>query len=245
MFKTVVVIPTYNERENVQTLVGWLLKAFDDKVMSGDVVIVDDNSPDGTAERVRSHIEYRQRVFLVSRPAKMGIGSAYAEGYAWSIANLSPDCILQMDADLSHPPELVTSLAEAIYEGYDVAIGSRYVPGGGTRSWSFTRRLVSKGANALIRALLRSGLHDNTSGYRAMKTGVVRAILEYDIKSRGYGYNVETIYLYKRLKLRVKEVPFVYGSREKGRTKLSKIEILRFFFATLRLALFGMKKINP
>ncbi|MBI2126890.1 MAG: polyprenol monophosphomannose synthase [Thaumarchaeota archaeon] len=243
-FRTVVVIPTYNERENIERLVNGLLEAFDSKSMESSVIIVDDNSPDGTAEAVRALEDFQKRVFLVVRPAKMGLGSAYAEGYRQAIKSLSPDCIIQMDADLSHPPELATELAKAVEEGFDVAIGSRYVRGGGTRAWSLGRRLTSKGANLLIRTLLRTGLHDNTSGYRAMKIEVVQSILEHDLRSRGYGYNVETIYLYHKLKLRVRELALMYGSREKGQTKLSLFEIIRFFGTTVRLWLRGMRRIS-
>ncbi len=238
-----VAIPTYNERDNVDGLVSGLLRAFRQEGIDGNIVIVDDNSPDGTADAVREVEDFGKKVFLIVRPGKMGLGSAYAEGYKYSLQNLSPNCIVQMDADLSHPPELVTKLAKAVEEGFDVAIGSRYVEGGGTRSWSFTRRLVSKGANAMIRMLLGTGLRDNTSGYRAMKSEVVRVILEYEIRSRGYGYNAETIYLFAKLKMRVKEIPFVYESREKGQTKLSFIEIIKFFLATLRLWLFGVRRV--
>lgn len=229
----------------MEKLVNGLLKAFEKEQMAGNVVIIDDNSPDGTADAVRSLREFEKKAFLIARPGKMGLGSAYEEGYRYSLQSLKPDCIMQMDADLSHPPELVTELAGAVEEGFDVAIGSRYVEGGGTKSWSFIRRLVSKGANALIRTLLKTGLRDNTSGYRAMKSGVVRAILEYDIKSRGYGYNAETVYIFTKLKLRIKEIPLVYESREKGKTKLSFIEIVKFFFATVRLYIFGLKIVAP
>ena len=224
-------------------LVNGLLRAFKQEGMDGNIVIVDDNSPDGTADAVRTLKDFGKKAFLIVRPGKMGLGSAYVEGYKYSLQTLSPDCIIQMDADLSHPPELVTKLAKTIEEGFDVAIGSRYVEGGGTKSWSLTRRLVSKGANAMIRMLLGTGLHDNTSGYRAMKSEVVKAILEYEIRSRGYGYNAETIYLFAKLKLRVKEIPFIFENREKGQTKLSFVEIVKFFFATLRLWLFGLKHI--
>jgi len=241
--------------------------------MDGNVVIVDDSSPDGTTDAVRVLKDFEKKVFLVVRPCKMGLGSAYAEGYKYSLQNLSPNCIIQMDADLSHPPKLVTKLAKAVEEGFDVSIGSRYVEGGGTKSWSFIRRLVSKGANVMVRILLGTRLQDNTSGYRAMKPDVVKAILEYEMRSKGYGYNAETIYLFAKLKLRVKaileyemrskgygynaetiylfaklklrvkEIPFIYETRQKGKTKLSFIEIVKFFFATLRLWLFGLKRI--
>jgi dolichol-phosphate mannosyltransferase len=227
----------------VDKLVNGLLRAFKQEGMDGNVVIVDDSSPDGTVDAVKALKNFDKKVFLIVRPGKMGLGSAYAEGYKYSLQNLSPDCVIQMDADLSHPPELVTKLAKAVEEGFDTAIGSRYVEGGGTKSWSFTRRLVSKGANVMIRMLLGTKLKDNTSGYRAMKPEVVKAILEYEIRSRGYGYNAETIYLFTKLKLRVKEIPFVYETREKGQTKLSFIEIVKFFFATLRLWLFGLRRV--
>lgn len=243
-FRTVVVIPTYNERENIERLVSGLLAAFDSRSMDCSIIIVDDNSPDGTADAVKALKDFQKRVFLVVRPAKMGLGSAYAEGYRQAIKTLFPDCIIQMDADLSHPPELATELAKTVEEGFDVAIGSRYVRGGGTRSWSLGRRLTSRGANLLIRTLLRTGLHDNTSGYRAMKTEVVLSILEHDLRATGYGYNAETIYLYHKLKLRVKELPLMYESREKGQTKLSLLEIIRFFGTVVRLWLRGTRRIS-
>ena len=242
-FRTVIIIPTYDERENIERLVNGLLEAFDSKSMNCNIVIVDDNSPDGTANAVRALRDFQKSVFLVVRPAKMGLGSAYEEGYRQAIKSLSPDCIIQMDADLSHPPKLAPDLAKAVEEGFDIAMGSRYTKGGGTRAWSLGRRLTSMGANLLIRTLLRTGLHDNTSGYRAMRVEVVKAILEHDLRSRGYGYNVETIYIYHKLKMRVKEIPLVYESREKGKTKLSMLEIFRFFGVTVRLWLFGIRRI--
>ena len=147
-----------------------------------------------------------------------------------------------MDSDLSHPPEITIQLVDSINEGFDVAIASRYVDKGGVSSWPLHRKIISFVANMLVRVFLGSKLHDNTTGYRGFNSTTIDLLIHYDVKSNGFSYLIESVYLFHKKKLRIKEIPFVFQERSLGKTKLSSFEILRFLLSIFHLLIYGIKE---
>ena len=213
--KSVVVIPTYCEAANVTAVLDGVLAACD-----SDVLVVDDNSPDGTAVRVRSHPQYRHRVHLLSRPGKAGLGAAYRAGFTWAL-EAGYDAVVQMDADLSHPPERLPALLAAL-DNADVAIGSRYVRGGAVRDWPWSRRLISWAGNVYVRLVLGLPVHDATAGYKAFRREAMDRIGVLDSVSNGYCFQIENTWRACRAGLRVTEVPITFSDRGLGESKMSK-----------------------
>ena len=236
-----IIIPTYNEKENIVTLTNKLTEIFKNSVHDLKIIVVDDNSPDGTSSVVKKLDSFEQTIFLITRPEKLGLGSAYQAGYDWCKNNNS-ECIIQMDSDLSHPPEITINLVDSIGEGYDVAIASRYVDNGGVSSWPIHRKIISFIANMLVRVFLGSKLHDNTTGYRAFNSDTIELLIKYDVKSNGFSYLIESIYLFHKKKLKIKEIPFIFQERSIGKTKLSSFEILRFLLSIFHLLIYGIKE---
>ena len=236
-----IIIPTYNEKENIVTLTNKLTEIFKNSVHDLKIIVVDDNSPDGTSSVVKKLDSFEQTIFLITRPEKLGLGSAYQAGYDWCKNNNS-ECIIQMDSDLSHPPEITINLVDSIGEGYDVAIASRYVDNGGVSSWPIHRKIISFIANMLVRVFLGSKLHDNTTGYRAFNSDTIELLIKYDVKSNGFSYLIESIYLFHKKKLKIKEIPFIFQERSMGKTKLSSFEILRFLLSIFHLLIYGIKE---
>lgn len=230
-----ILVPTYNERDNISLLLGEVFKNLSNRNHDPHIVVIDDSSPDGTGDLVKKIAEANDHVHLLSRAGKLGLGSAYIDGFRWSLSNLSPDIFIQMDADLSHSPSYLPNLAEGVLEGYDVIIGSRYVKGGGSTSWSWHRRIISYGANLLVRLMLGIKEEDATSGFRALSKRAVKFLLKFTLSSRGYSYQIESLFLYSELGLPIKEVPIIFRGRKKGRAKLSISEILSFIFLLIRL----------
>ncbi|MCA1727054.1 MAG: apolipoprotein N-acyltransferase [Actinobacteria bacterium] len=211
-----VVLPTYQERATIQDVVTRVLAA-DPRV---DVLVVDDGSPDGTAEVVRELAAGERRVSLVERSGKQGLASAYLEGFRRGL-EARYDVIVEMDADLSHQPEELPRLLEATAD-HDVVIGSRYVPGGGVTNWSRGRVLLSKGGNLYARTLLRLPLRDATSGFRTYRTTALARLLEEPVTSDGYGFQVELANRAWRRGYDVVEVPITFREREHGQSKISR-----------------------
>ncbi len=226
-----VIIPTYNERENI----GKVLTALDNIIWSTHfewhVLVVDDNSPDGTGDEVKAISLRKDYLQLLSRKNKGGLGTAYLDGFRFVLPRIDPDIIVQMDSDLSHPVTMISS----IIRGADIVIASRYVRGGGSTDWGWYRKLTSKGANWLARLILGIEVSDATSGYRALNRNAVKVILQAKPQNKGYGYQVESIYLGSKFGLKIEEIPFTFGKRESGSTKLSTLEILSFVNMLLRL----------
>lgn len=238
--RVVIVIPTYKESSNISQLIESTRNHLTNSGNELHFVVVDDNSPDGTADVVKDMARKQKDVHLILRPTKMGLGSAYTDAFGWILVNLpSSDVVVQMDADLSHPPELVQKMIDAIGEGADFVIASRYVGmGGGVDSWPLRRRLISKGANTLARLFLGIRIKDITSGFRAIKIDIIRELLASNLSSKGYEYQVESAYAVSKLGKGgrknnnkgavVVEVPFVFRNRVSGESKLTMKEILRF-----------------
>ncbi len=214
---TYVVLPTYNERENLRPLAEALLAL---PVPGLRLLVVDDASPDGTgqlAEELAS--QHPGRVEVLHRAGKRGLGTAYAQGFALALER-GADYVVQMDADFSHPPEVVPALLAALAE-HDVAIGSRYTRGGGTDPrWTWRRKLISRSANLYARLVLGLPLADVTGGFKAFRRQVLEAINLESLHATGFGFQVEVNYRCHRLGFRLAEVPFVFQERRWGRSKI-------------------------
>lgn len=235
-----VIIPTYNERENIRRILRAVEEAFEACGYEGRILVVDDSSPDGTGDEVRAIGQANNRIYLLSRERKLGLGTAYLDGFRWAIKELNPDIYVQMDADLSHPPLALSALVPPILDGFDVVIGSRYTRGGGSEGWPWYRRFTSRVANWIVRNVLGLAVGDATSGYRALSRKAVEALLEHPPRSKGYAFQIESLSVTSARGLRAKEVPFVFKKREVGSTKLSTRELFAFLWAVIRIRLRGI-----
>jgi len=236
------VIPTYNEVENIPFLLERIENLRAGLTFELMIVIVDDNSTDGTAEKVKELMGSYDNIKLIQRPGLMGLGSAYRDGFAYSISNFNADYVGEMDADLQHPPETLSDMARKASEGIDVVVASRYVEGGSSSDWTFSRRLVSRGANLLTRIFLRVPIKDATSGYRLISQRAIKGLFSYQLSSKGYSFQVESLYAYKKLKMSFVEVPYKFETRKAGETKLNTKEMWRFFKTTIKTGILGLKK---
>jgi glycosyltransferase involved in cell wall biosynthesis len=214
--KALVVMPTYNEAESVVGVIDQVLAA-DPRV---DVLIVDDGSPDGTARLVAERAAGEPRVRLLERSAKRGLGAAYRAGFAWGLQR-GYEALVEMDADLSHPPERLPALLDGL-AGADLVIGSRYVPGGRTVNWSRLREAISRGGNAYVRLALGVPVHDCTAGYRAYRRQVLEALPVSAVQSNGYCFQVEMAHRTWQEGFQVVEVPIAFTERATGVSKMSK-----------------------
>jgi glycosyltransferase involved in cell wall biosynthesis len=213
---TTVIIPTYDERETISDLVTRLL-SLDDVLQ---ILIVDDNSPDGTGQLVNELAKRTSRLRLLGRPGREGLGPAYRHGYSVSMSD-GASILGQMDADLSHDPEQLPALLNALRDGADVAIGSRYVNGGGVEGWSLHRQILSRLANVFVRAATGCPVRDSTAGFRAYRVSALRALEVADTTSDGYAFQIEmTLRAWSR-GLKICEIPITFVEREHGRSKLS------------------------
>ncbi len=224
-----IVVPTYNEAENIRDLVHTILEF----VPQAHVIVVDDGSPDGTGKIVQAMAQEDERVHVVQRPSKMGLGTAYVAGFRLAF-DLNADPICTMDADFSHHPRYLPALLARAQEA-DVSIGSRYVPGGGTVNWGLQRRVLSRGANLVARILLGLDAHDCTAGFRAYRRYVLQAVRPETIRADGYSYLVEMLYRCQRAGFQIAEVPIVFADRERGRSKISQREIFKAVGTVMRL----------
>jgi dolichol-phosphate mannosyltransferase len=187
------------------------------------LLVVDDGSPDGTADLVRAHASFGERVFLLERDQKNGLGAAYRAGFAWALDHGYP-VIGQMDADLSHPPEALAGMIGRTKEAggaADLVIGSRYVPGGGTENWPLSRRLISRGGNLYVRLLLRVPVKDATAGFRIWTADALHACRVADSESTGYGFQVENTWRAHRAGLSISEYPILFSERRLGQSKMT------------------------
>ncbi len=239
MPETIVIVPTYNERENITDLVDQIMAL---PVESLGVVIVDDNSPDGTGEIADAlAAQYEGRVFVVHREGKLGLGTAYVAGFKKGFT-LGPKRLMTMDADFSHNPRHIPEMIAACKEGHDLVIGSRYVPGGGAKNCTMPRILLSRGANLYAKVML--GLHagDCTAGFRCYRREVLETIPLDEIFSNGYSFLIEMLFLTQQAGFRVGEVPILFMNRERGASKISRNEIIKAQYTVLRL---GLRRARP
>jgi dolichol-phosphate mannosyltransferase len=214
-----VIIPTYNEIENISLI----LNAIFSLKLNYHVLVIDDSSPDGTAERVEElQVFYAEQLFLIKRHGKLGLGTAYIEGFKWAISN-KYEFIFEMDADFSHnPTDLERLYAACKYDGYDVAIGSRYVPGGNIENWPLDRHIYSKGGALYTRFITFMPVNDPTAGFLCYKQNVLKSINLDEIKFIGYAFQIEMKFVAWKLGFKIKEVPIVFIDRKIGVSKMSK-----------------------
>jgi dolichol-phosphate mannosyltransferase len=215
--KTLVIVPTYNERENVDALMARFLDAVDDSV---HLLVIDDSSPDGTAAVVRILATARSDIFVIDRPGKQGLASAYVTGFRWALER-DYDAVVEMDADLSHDPAVVPALIAALGNA-DLVIGSRYVEGGRLVNWSRFRELLSKAGNVYARAWLGFDVRDSTSGFRAYRCETLAALDLETVRAEGYSFQIEMAYRIHRKGGRIAEIPITFTERRHGRSKLSR-----------------------
>lgn len=230
-----IVVPTHNEAGNIQTLLASIASELGERKNRWFVIIVDDNSTDGTIEAVEKVQNESEFVHMIKRPRKMGLGSAYKDGFAYAIDKLKCEVLMEMDADFSHSPKHINDFLRAINNGYQVVVGSRKVPGGAVENWTTYRRLLSYGANWLARSLLGLPVHDGTSGFRAYTRSALQEINYRTIKARGFDFQVETLFRAHHAGLRITEIPITFRNRKKARSKLKFREIATFFRTCLRL----------
>jgi dolichol-phosphate mannosyltransferase len=234
--RALVVIPTFNEAQSIEEVLDRVL-AVDQRV---DVLVVDDNSPDGTAKLVEARAVGEPRVQLLQRSVKEGLGAAYRAGFAWGLAR-GYDALVEMDADLSHPPERLPALLDGLVSA-DLVIGSRYVPGGRTVNWSWLREAISRGGNAYVRLALRVPVHDATAGYRAYRREVLEALPVEAVQSNGYCFQVEMAHRAWQEGFRVAEVPITFTERATGVSKMSKQIVAEALWRVTLWALTGGRR---
>ncbi len=228
--KSVVVIPTYNEIQNIDALLEALL-ALPSRV---DVLVVDDGSPDGTGRRVDEWVRRESRVGVIHRPKKLGLGTAYIAGFTRALSG-EYEAVIGMDADFSHRPSYIPDLI-ARAEEFDLVIGSRYIEGGGTSGWGLHRRLLSKGANVFARSMLGLPVRDATAGFRCYRAETLRKIDFATVLAEGYSFLVEMLFRVVRNGGRVAEIPIVFEDRRHGRSKISRAEVFKAIATVLRLS---------
>ncbi len=242
--RSLVILPTYNERENIERIVEAVLAQAADI----DVLVVDDNSPDGTGQLAdQLAATYGARVHVLHRAGKLGLGTAYIQGFLWALAR-AYEYMFEMDADFSHEPADLLRLRAAVAEGQgDVAVGSRWVPGGGTRNWSWLRTFISRGGSIYSRVILGIPVEDLTSGFKCFARHVLDALDLNSVRSNGYAFQVEMNYRCVLGGFRIVEVPIVFVDRRVGRSKMGGhivLEAMRVVLALRlqRLLSFSLKK---
>jgi len=229
--KAIVIVPTYNEADNIANLI--------DKIFSVDsnlhILVIDDNSPDGTAEIVKRISEKDPRVHLIKRPGKLGLGTAYIEGFKYALAN-GYEAIFEMDADFSHNPEDIPRFLDAL-EDADLVIGSRYLTGVNVINWPLRRLMLSYFANLYTRIITGMPVRDATGGYKCFRAEALKQIDLGKVKTNGYGFQIEMNFRFWAKGFRVKEIPIVFVDRRNGVSKMNKKIILEAVFLVWKLKL--------
>ena len=216
----VVCLPTYNERANLEPMVRALDGVLRDNGLAGRVLVIDDSSPDGTGELADELAERFDFLDVLHRPEKQGLGPAYVDGFRRALAG-DADLVVTIDCDFSHDPADVPRLLAAVREA-DLVLGSRYVPGGGTRNWGLARRAISRGGSLYARILLGVGVRDLTGGFKCYRREVLERIDLGRLTSKGYAFQIETTYRALRAGFQVVEIPIVFADREVGGSKMSR-----------------------
>jgi len=215
--KTLVVTPTYNERENLPAFVDLLFASAPDV----DLLVVDDASPDGTGDVAEALSDRDPRIGLLRRPGKLGLGSAYLDAFRHALCR-DYELVFQMDTDLSHKPEYLPAFLERLDDGADLVLGSRNVTGGGVEGWGIGRTVLSRGGSLYARTILGVGIRDLTGGFKGFRREVLEAIDLDRVHSEGYSFQIEMTFRALRLGFRVEEVPIVFVDRAAGASKMSR-----------------------
>lgn len=232
MPRALVIIPTYNERDSIESIVTRVLAA-DARV---DVLVVDDASPDGTGDIADAVAASNARVTVLHRAGKLGLGTAYLEGFEIALERGYASAF-EFDADGSHPPERLPAMLDALDDGADLVIGTRWMPGGRTENWPLKRILLSRGASLYARTLLRSRIRDMTAGYRGYRAEVLRAVDFEAVRSTGYCFQIEMAWMIERAGYRVDEVPITFTERVEGVSKMSRAIVIE---SVWRVAAWGI-----
>lgn len=235
-----VVIPTYNEAEGI----GALLAAVRAVLPAARLLVVDDRSPDGTGEVVRAVSRRDPRLELLSRPARQGLGPAYIDGFRQALRG-APSAVIQMDADFSHRPGHLPGLLAALSAGADLALGSRYVAGGGTEGWPWQRRLTSRLGSRYASAVLGLGVRDATGGFRCWRSSLLEAAVVQPLRLRQFGFQIEMAYRARLLGARVVEVPIRFPDRRLGQSKMRLAITLEALLGVWRLRLLPRAALVP
>lgn len=230
MVNSLVIIPTYNERENVATVI----KKLSSLNMGVDILVVDDNSPDGTAEIVKGLQKECKNLSLLKRSGKLGLGTAYIKGFNWALER-GYQYILEMDADLSHNPDDVPRLIKECKKGYDLVIGSRYCDGVNVINWPIKRLLLSYSANKYTRIVTGLPIKDATAGFKCFNRKVLENINFNRVKSSGYSFQIEMNFRVWKKGYSLKEIPIVFEERSEGKSKMSKNIVFEAVFMVWKL----------
>jgi dolichol-phosphate mannosyltransferase len=234
MSHALIVVPTYNERDNVRDIAARLLAALP----GTELLFVDDNSPDGTGAVLDELAAAEPCLHVMHRAGKLGLGTAYVEGFGWGLAR-GYDYLFEMDADGSHDPRYLPQLVALAEDGADVVVGSRYVPGGGTRNWGVGRRILSRGGSLYARTILAIDVQDVTAGFVCWRRAALEAIDLPTITSNGYSFQIEMKYRAARKNLRIVETPIVFVDRRVGQSKMSRAIVAEALIQVWRLRLRG------
>jgi dolichol-phosphate mannosyltransferase len=226
-----VVIPTYNEAENIEAI----LDAVAEAVPGASVLVVDDGSPDGTGELVEKIAAGNARVHLLGGEGKRGLGPAYLAGFGWGL-HRGYELFVEMDADFSHDPRALPDLLETVHD-CDVSVGSRYIPGGGVEGWSRSRHLLSQAGNLYARLALGFGVRDSTSGFRCYRRAVLEAIGLDPVRSNGYAFQIDMTYRAWKLGFAIREIPITFRERSLGASKMSRAIVSEALVAVARWGL--------
>ncbi|WP_281690721.1 polyprenol monophosphomannose synthase [Pseudonocardia thermophila] len=235
MERVLVIVPTYNERDNLPSIAARLRAA----VPEAHLLVADDASPDGTGEVADALAAVDDHVHVLHRPAKQGLGAAYIAGFRWGIAE-GFDVLVEMDADGSHRPEELPSLLAALDDGADLVIGSRWVPGGRVVNWPASRELLSRGANLYTRIMLGLPVRDATAGFRAYRAATLEKIGLDDVQSQGYCFQVDLTWRTARHGLRIVEVPITFEDRTAGTSKMSRAIVAEALWRVTAWGLAGL-----
>ena len=234
--KTLIISPTYNERKNIEQLVDMVIGENPEL----HLLIVDDNSPDGTGEKVKKLQTEYKNLFLETRPKKSGLGTAYIFGFKWALEK-KYDNIIQMDADLSHNPKDLPRMVNNLQK-YDLVIGSRYINGISVVNWPLRRLMLSYGANAYSRVITGMPIMDGTGGFKAWRSSVLSSIDLDSVKSQGYSFQIEMNFRAWVKKFNIKEIPIIFSDRTIGQSKMSKTIVYEAIFMVWRLRIWKIFK---
>lgn len=239
VYRKIVIIPTYNEKENIERMIRKVRSLKDDF----HILVVDDGSPDGTGAIVKGlQKEYPDTLFILEREGKLGLGTAYITGFRWCLEH-GYDYIFEMDADFSHNPDDLSRLLRACTEeGADMSIGSRYVKGIAVRDWPLSRIMISYGASYYVRTVLGMKVYDSTAGFVCYSRKVLQTIDLDKIRMKGYGFQIEMKYNAWKLGFRIKEVPIIFVDRKEGKSKMSSSIFGEAFKGVIALR---FRKITP
>ena len=234
--KLAILIPTYNERTTLPTLMGVLVEEIKKITDNYSIIILDDASPDGTGDIAEELNKKYENIMVIHRKSKLGIGSAYKEGFKFVLEHFDPDLIIQMDADFSHDPKEIRQLIQGM-QGYDVAIASRHVPNSSITGWSLYRKLLHSTACTLAGICGGIKISDPTSGFRIFKKNVLNSVNLFEISSEGFAFQIELLHKLNKMGFKIIELPTKFVNRKEGKSKLSYSETVQFIKVCFHLLL--------